>query len=439
MEPENIEEYVEEIQHLLSHYSWLFDFKMTQMLSGNVFDLMPVHWFEFGKDAAVEVLHDVAEGTPKDNWPPGLASFVGRCGRLRPLQLRCDEPTNESPLPEALTRGVSAKKRHELRRMVPAVAGLCTRTGLHLVMDVGAGLGHLAESLRQSTQLRILGVERDASLLEAAGRRRRRLTESGAAGCPACLRIVRCEVADSDSGQQRLQRLAAEFAADRCACRDATQQPTGGWCLTGLHCCGDLAPQLLRLLVRLPEARALLLLSCCYHKAADGRLLSRRLATVRLGHFGRRLACQQSVSAWCHQSAADHARHATAVGWRALLEVVAQRTGLTVSDRRRHGTHRYANFAEYAAAMLGAADDNADCDQRLLQCTANDVFKQYGAQLQCVEFLTALQACLQPVLEGLLLLDRMLFLREHAISAELMPLFEDQLSPRTWALMAWKT
>ena len=360
----------------------------------------------------------------------------------------------------------------------------------------------------------MLGLEQSAPLVEAADRRRHQLSAEGLPGCPACLRVVRCQVSDSESGQQQLQRLAADFTADQCSCGTvATARQPAGWCLTGLHCCGDLAPQLLRLLLRLPESRALLLLSCCYHKAADGDLLSRRLAAARLGPFGRRLACQQSVAAWCRQTAAEHRRHAAAAGWRALLQAVAERTGRSVSERRRHGTHRYASFAQYAAAMLEPESDQPRTDisdqlrtdgenqhqrgtdsgdqprtdisdqlrtdgenlhqrrtdsgdqprtdsgdQQQLQETDNGdqhqqptdtgdqrlravaaaVSDQYAPQLLCVEFLAALQTCLQPVLEGVLLIDRMLFLREHALSAELVPLFDDRLSPRAWALVARK-
>ena len=298
----------------------------------------------------------------------------------------------------------------------------------------------------------MLGLEQNAALVKAAARRRQQLSADGAAGCPACLRVVRCQVSDSDAGRRQLQQLAGDFAAEQCCCETATvtgQQPAR-WCLTGLHCCGDLAPQLLRLLLRLPEARALLLLSCCYHRAAEGRLLSRRLAAARLGPFGRRLACQQSVAAWCQQTAAEHARHATAVGWRALLQVLARRTGRSVSDRRRHGTHRYDSFAEYTNAMLepdscrpltdGYAQVlRTDSGDQALQTSPAVILDQYACQLRCVEFLTALQACLQPALEGLLLLDRMYFLREQGLSAELVSLFDECLSPRTWALIAWKT
>ena len=342
----------------------------------------------------------------------------------------------------------------------------------------------------------MLGLEQSAPLVEAADRRRHQLSADGLPGCPACLRVVRCQVSDSESGQQQLQRLAADFTADQCSCGTSTaaRQPAR-WCLTGLHCCGDLAPQLLRLLLRLPEARALLLLSCCYHKAADGELLSRRLAAARLGPFGRRLACQQSVAAWCRQTAAEHRRHAAAAGWRALLQAVAERTGRSVSERRRHGTHRYASFSEYAAAMLEPESDQprtdisdqlrtdgenqhqrrtdsgdqprtdsgdqprtdsgdrqqlqetdngdqhhqpTDTGDQRLRAVAATVSDQYAPQLLCVEFLAALQTCLQPVLEGVLLIDRMLFLQEHALSAELVPLFDDRLSPRAWALVARK-
>ena len=63
MEPDNVDSYYDEIQRLLSQYSWLFNFKMTHILTENVLDDMPREWFEFGQTATVQVLHDIAEGT----------------------------------------------------------------------------------------------------------------------------------------------------------------------------------------------------------------------------------------------------------------------------------------------------------------------------------------------------------------------------------------
>ena len=46
---------------------------------------------------------------------------------------------------------------------------------------------------------------------------------------------------------------------------------------------------------------------------------------------------------------------------------------------------------------------------------------------------------LQPVLESLIVIDRLQFLREHDISAIVVPIFNEEISPRNLALIGWKT
>ena len=38
-----------------------------------------------------------------------------------------------------------------------------------------------------------------------------------------------------------------------------------GVCLVGLHCCGSLTPTMLKVTAQLPEIKALVCVSCCYH------------------------------------------------------------------------------------------------------------------------------------------------------------------------------
>ena len=48
--------------------------------------------------------------------------------------------------------------------------------------------------------------------------------------------------------------------------------------------------------------------------------------------------------------------------------------------------------------------------------------------------LQSLQVCLQGAIESLVLLDRLLYLKEHGIGAKLEPLFDDAISPRNVAI-----
>ncbi len=51
-------------------------------------------------------------------------------------------------------------------------------------------------------------------------------------------------------------------------------------------------------------------------------------------------------------------------------------------------------------------------------------------------YFQALQVCMQPVIETLIHVDRILYLREHGISARLEPVFDEEVSPRNTAILA---
>lgn len=52
--------------------------------------------------------------------------------------------------------------------------------------------------------------------------------------------------------------------------------------------------------------------------------------------------------------------------------------------------------------------------------------------------LQALQVVMQPVLESLLIVDRYSFLLEHGLDVHLIPVFNDFVSPRNMAIVAFK-
>lgn len=55
-----------------------------------------------------------------------------------------------------------------------------------------------------------------------------------------------------------------------------------------------------------------------------------------------------------------------------------------------------------------------------------------------INFFQFLQFALQPVLETVILLDRVLYLRENNVDAYVMPVFDDHVSPRSLAVIATK-
>ena len=70
----------------------------------------------------------------------------------------------------------------------------------------------------------------------------------------------------------------------------------------------------------------------------------------------------------------------------------------------------------------------------------NARFEAYRADVcQPICAYWALRACLGPVMETLVLLDRLLYAREHGYDTQCTMLFDPQVSPRAYALVATRT
>lgn len=50
---------------------------------------------------------------------------------------------------------------------------------------------------------------------------------------------------------------------------DGKFDPLKPFCITGLHTCGDLAANVLRLFLQSPAARAICVIGCCYHQISE--------------------------------------------------------------------------------------------------------------------------------------------------------------------------
>ncbi|KAL6567648.1 hypothetical protein OROGR_001316 [Orobanche gracilis] len=272
--------------------------------------------------------------------------------------------------------------------------------------------------------------------------------------------------------------------------------------LAGLHACGDLSVTMLRTFVECDEVKAMVSIGCCYNllteegisAAADqcGFPVSTgaKSANLHLGKSARDLACQ-SAERWTRLGEAAGLQNFELHVFRAAFQMVLfqyypeviirspaigrQGKALRRQHRRRileynaditesfsqkncstrakNSVHnepssypkilykesssvdRYSMFVEFCKSGLGrlGLSDSLDID-------FSKLWKETGEYSELVGPYWTLRAALGPVLETLLLLDRLLFLQEQGdvLSAVLLPLFDPVLSPRNMALIAEK-
>ncbi|XP_064645436.1 probable methyltransferase-like protein 25 [Lineus longissimus] len=225
-----------------------------------------------------------------------------------------------------------------------------------------------------------------------------------------------------------------------------------GFCMVGLHCCGDLTPTMLKMFGDIEELTHLVCVSCCYHnmekEGDDGFRNFPMSCQVRdavcggvdrwCSHFAFRLAAQETRARWKHQSKDEHEQHTRHVAYRGILQEFMGNGDNKLKKIKRKVARKsaFVDFGSYLDAVLERTEGVDVCSQRqeLL-----DLYITYEDRFEYIEPITALQVILQPVIESLITIDRVIYLNERGIPAEIVPLFDEFVSPRNLAIIAKKS
>nr|XP_057909022.1 protein RRNAD1 isoform X1 [Doryrhamphus excisus] len=241
------------------------------------------------------------------------------------------------------------------------------------------------------------------------------------------------------------------------------QQGRPGFVLTGLHACGDLSSTLLRHFVKCPHIHAITSVACCYMKLttkeqpappgvvgppvppnSDGDSFPSDFGYPMSEHVrglpGHELSYKAREGA-CHavEHYIDRLREESALlrthCYRAMLEtfITEARPQLRRAGIQTVKKAHLLTFTEYA--KLGLARVGLPPSLPLDPVRVEAMLEQQGKVV--VYFSLAL--LLAPVVETLVLLDRMIYLQENGVDSQLLPLFDPNLSPRNFVLVALKT
>ncbi|KFP42985.1 Methyltransferase-like 25, partial [Chlamydotis macqueenii] len=219
--------------------------------------------------------------------------------------------------------------------------------------------------------------------------------------------------------------------------------------MVGLHTCGDLAANTLRIFTTKPEIKAVCSVGCCYH------LLSEQ--------FENQEDCPEEVwgfpmcqylkdKAWCcgrnARMSACLALERVAVGqilpteslfYRAVLQVIIEEIyGVTKSDRHVGKTFsKSSSFIDYVRKSLKKLELD---DSKLPDSCIMDYYEKYKDRMNELEAFNMLKVVLAPCIEVLILLDRLCYLKEQDNIAwsGLVKLFDPVKSPRCYAVIALK-
>ncbi|XP_035423381.2 methyltransferase-like protein 25B, partial [Cygnus atratus] len=474
-----------DIVRLLAMYRPLLDACVIDFFAEGLWAQLPPAWQSALAAAPPPQLAATLLGTaaaPRAAWPLSLLAFAAAARALALPRGRpggAPRPPCHSPrLHPLLRRHVKPKKQHEIRRLGKVLQRLSQATGCDRVVDVGAGQGHLSRFLAFGLGLSVTAVEGDGRLVglaerfdrellrELAKKRARgdgggplppprhpetsprhpnprpRRPRSHAPLCPRCPRHVAGRLDPRAPGEEFLLPPAPGPGPPA---RNPLRGAPGGErvLLTGLHACGDLSVALLRHFARSPHVAAVTSAACCYMKLstrpqpqdpAPGYPLSAWVAALpghELSYRAREAACH-ALEAFAGRLRRGSAR-LRAHCYRAALESLIRAAD---PSKRRLGVQagkkaHELSFPDYA--RLGLPRVGLDPAQVPLDSGA--VGAMLGRQREVLAFLS-LALLLAPLVESLILLDRLLYLREQGFQCALVPLFDPRFSPRNLVLVA---
>lgn len=337
---------------------------------------------------------------------------------------------------------MNPKKSYEVRIMSRLLSSLHRTVSASCSLEAGGGRGHLLVTASHGYKLRCLTVDCDATSLASAEARGKLIQKQWHA------------ISNTGSrGTEHLHRFAQLFVTEKTDLATVVKESFPeishedvNVVLTGLHTCGDLGPSSLRIFVSQPTTSAVFNVPCCYHLLSEeiqkstlfddfqdasgaGLPMSEHLRGFTLGRNARMLAAQS-----LERVAATRAPPPRSLLHRALLQAIIKKHKpdfvLTEGRLKRVGA-KSRNFEEY----FKMADSILKLN--LFHTLPPDSLTVADCQWKNMVLFYLIRLCLAQVIESLILLDRLLFLKENGFNNTfLVKLFDPVLSPRCHSIVA---
>ncbi|GLH06002.1 Uncharacterized protein GBIM_11531 [Gryllus bimaculatus] len=339
---------------------------------------------------------------------------------------------------------VKPKKRHEVALMAKITAETAKSTGCSYVVDVGSGLGHLARMLAYGYDLQVCCLEAQHTLAQQARKLDLELEVtmtkyiSNDQSLDFCRPVHVSNTLNSSVDENYfVQVLKTAFGMEN------TDINFG---IVGLHPCGDLGPLLLHLFIKCPNARFINIVGCCYMKLStseqnnvvnfQGYPLSNFISEqpCSLSYEAREIACH-AIENYCERLCSGNVSHLKVHCYRATLErlLVKFWPNLRHSGIRsiRHSNELpFDKYCHAATERLGVVLPEEEINSKE---TRDDL-----SQWKRVVIFYSLRLLLAPLVETVLLFDRLFYLLELGLNGTLIPVFDPCLSPRNHILIATK-
>ncbi|CAH1280917.1 unnamed protein product [Diabrotica balteata] len=372
------------------------------------------------------------------------------CLKIDDLQEKLQSLGCSDPIRLKLDIFMTSKKSHEVDILSYIAAALNNISGTTHLIDIGDGKGYLSSMLALHHKIPVLGI--DASVINTTGAvtRVKKLSRVwNAVASPQ--KEVKSKVQVTSDLYKQVTKFVDNNIDFVELVSDVFLEKPNGLGIVGLHTCGNLAATSLRVFATNLSMKTICNVGCCYHLLSErfeddmynagneedrGFPISNYLISERykIGRAGRMIAAQ-SMERILDKGELPK----DTIFYRALLEVILEKrfNGLD-PDKRHVGKIRKKceNFVQYAREAFKKL--NVPCTD-VSDAELEELFHLYKQKEYELYIFYLIRNMLSPIIESIILMDRLLYLYELGIEqAYLAQVFDPVVSPRCYGLVAIK-
>uniref|UniRef100_A0A1A9VP14 Methyltranfer_dom domain-containing protein n=1 Tax=Glossina austeni TaxID=7395 RepID=A0A1A9VP14_GLOAU len=344
-------------------------------------------------------------------------------------------------LRKVFAKGVKRKKRHELEFMASTCVEMCQNVAVDFIVDFGAGVGHLARVLGFGCGIKVCCIEMQDQLNKQAEEIDKKmmalikkyLPPKQAKTCQTPTHVNLC-ITPTTAPETFLQIIQKSLKL---------KKDDYKFGIVGLHSCGDLAAILIQMFLHCEQAKFINVVGCCYmklsakapaNKTAQGYPLSQYLSQHSLSFLSyeaREISCH-AIEMYKQRLAGNNYDYLKIHSFRAAAERIIAKH---YPELRHSGLKsiKHSENIQFEEAVAGLPLATIRAENLLTAITQSDLSRWR----QIVIYYT-LRLFFGPLIESIILYDRILFLIENGCIVDIKAVFEATISPRNHIIIAGK-
>ena len=343
----------------------------------------------------------------------GLKRFYARLEELSQVEV----PPPTAPIPEGpfTFLYVIPKKEHEIRKLAPFINQAFQQTKSQKIVDIGGGIGLLAQSLANQYDLPVTSLDMDP-VLQKTGRER--------------------HLKNSRLPKNKVDYQNVKVELENAAFRNLLTSET---MTIGLHTCGMLAVDHLKVSVK-SHTKAMLNMGCCYHKLPDGG------SGQNISKFAQELPNKLTLEQFALTLASRAHRKMDEGDFDFKYKVKQFRYALHFLLHDRYGHQAMVNLGNSHPSLYDEPFAVYAMEQftrmNMLPNESMDELNTYFADPKLQDLIWRMQAAtlirnsFGRLLELYLQLDRVIYLEEQGYNSRLIEFFNEEISPRNLGIYA---